>query len=169
MVRRTCTAIAVLAQADTQLSPMGVTWGSAALGPCSLHIGSQEPPVRHGLIVLRWPQKRAANAISPGSKKAKQGRRENRTRVKPSTRVFRPTPIAPKTQNPRPHPRRPGTGPTSAPTSAARPLICYSEFLERSPKNTWFCTIRPKCAQFNKKHGFRKKPKVVMLVQRRAH
>ena len=32
----------------------------------------------------------------------------------------------------------------------------------QSPKNTWFCTIRPKCAQFNKKHGFRKKPKVVM-------
>ena len=42
--------------------------------------------------------------------------------VKPSTRVFCPTPIAPKTQNPRPHPRRPGTGPTSAPTSARDPL-----------------------------------------------
>ena len=55
-------------------------------------------------------------------KKAKQGRRETRTRVKPSTRVFCPTPIAPKTQNPRPHPRRPGTGPTSAPTSARDPL-----------------------------------------------
>ena len=112
---------------------MGVTWGSAALGPCSLHIGSQEPPVRHGLIVLRWPQKRAANAISPGSKKAKQGRRENRTRVKPSTLVFRPTPIAPKTQNPRRHPRRPGTSPTSAPTSARDPLLyAISEVLERT-------------------------------------
>jgi hypothetical protein len=63
-------------------------------------------------------------------KKAKQGRRETRTRVKPSTRVFCPTPIAPKTQNPRPHPRRPGTGPTSAPTSA------------RDPLNTLFRSVR---------------------------
>ena len=125
MVRRTCTAIAVLAQADTQLSPIGVTWGSAALGPCSLRIRSQELTVRHGPIVLRWPRKRAANATSNESKRRKQGRRETRTRVKPSTLVFCPTPIAPKTQNPRPHPRRPGTGPTSAPTSAARPLIRY--------------------------------------------
>jgi hypothetical protein len=66
-------------------------------------------------------------------KKAKQGRRETRTRVKPSTRVFCPTPIAPKTQNPRPHPRRPGTGPTSAPTSARDPLLyAISEVLERT-------------------------------------
>ena len=72
------------------------------------------------------PRKRARNAISHRIKKAKQdGGRKNRTRVKPSTLVFCPTPIAPKTRNPRPHPRRPGTGPTSAPTSAARPLICY--------------------------------------------
>ena len=55
MVRRTCTAIAVLAQAETQLSPIGVTWGSAALGPCSLRIGSQELTVRHGPIVPRCP------------------------------------------------------------------------------------------------------------------
>jgi len=40
---------------DTQLSPMGVTRGSAALGPCSLRIGSREPPVRHGPIVLCCP------------------------------------------------------------------------------------------------------------------
>jgi hypothetical protein len=33
---------------------------------------------------------------------------------------------------PTPHPRRPGTSPTSAPTSAARPLIAISEFQERS-------------------------------------
>ena len=30
MVRRTCDIIAVLAQADTRLSAMGATWGSAA-------------------------------------------------------------------------------------------------------------------------------------------
>ena len=30
------------------------------------------------------------------------------------------------------------------------------------PKTRGFCTTRPKCAQFNKKHGFRKKPEVVM-------
>ena len=54
--------------------------------------------------------------------KGEYGGRENRTRVKPSTRVFCPTPIAPKTRNPRPHPRRPGTSPTSAPTSARDPL-----------------------------------------------
>jgi hypothetical protein len=134
MVRHTSTVVSVPSQADTQLSPMGVAWSTNALIACSLRMGSQEPSVRHGPIVLRWPRKRAGNAISPASKKAKQdGGRETRTRVKPSTRVFRPTPIAPKTQNPRPHPRRPGTSPTSAPTSAARPLICYSEFLERSP------------------------------------
>ena len=133
MVRRTCTAIAVLAQADTKLSPIGVTWGSAALIACSLRIGSQKPPLRHGPIVLRWPRKRAANATSNESKRRKQGRRETRTRVKPSTQVFCPTPIAPKTQNPRPHPRRPGTSPTSAPTSARDPLLyAISEFLERS-------------------------------------
>jgi hypothetical protein len=69
------------------------------------------------------PRKRARNAISHRIKKAKQdGGRKNRTRVKPSTRVFCPTPIAPKTRNPRPHPRRPGTSPTSAPTSARDPL-----------------------------------------------
>jgi hypothetical protein len=45
----------VLALADTRLSPMGVTWGSATLGPCSLRMGSQEPPVRHGPIVTRCP------------------------------------------------------------------------------------------------------------------
>jgi hypothetical protein len=54
--------------------------------------------------------------------KGEYGGRENRTRVEPSTRVFCPTPIAPKTQTPRPHPRRPGTSPTSAPTSARDPL-----------------------------------------------
>ena len=117
---------------DTQLSPMGVTWGSAALGPCSLRIGSQELTVRHGPIVPRC-RKRAANAISQRIKKAKQdgGRHKNRTRVKPSPLVFCPTPIAPPK-------------PTSAPTSTrdephvgthicARPLkYTNPEFLERS-------------------------------------
>jgi len=73
MVRRTCTAIAVLAQADTKLSPIGVTWGSAALIACSLRIGSQKPPLRHGPIVLRWPRKRAANATSNESKRRNRG------------------------------------------------------------------------------------------------
>ena len=73
MVRRTCTAIAVLAQADTQLSPMGVAWSTNALIACSLRMGSQEPSVHHGPIVLRWPRKRAGNAISPRSKKANTG------------------------------------------------------------------------------------------------
>ena len=67
------------------------------------------------------------------NQKGEYGGRENRTRVKPSTRVFRPTPIAPKTQNPRPHPRRPGMSPTSAPTSAARPLICYFRSVRTTP------------------------------------
>ena len=43
--------------------------------------------------------------------------------------AFCPTPIAPKTQNPRPHPRRPGTGPTSAPggdTARASPGYCWA-------------------------------------------
>ena len=61
-------------------------------------------------------------SLQQAKRQTRGGGRENRTRVKPATRVFRPTPIAPKAQNPRPHPRRPGTGPTSAPTSAARPL-----------------------------------------------
>ena len=130
MVRRTCTAIAVLAQADTQLSPIGVTWGSAALGPCSLRIGSQEPPIRHGPIVPRCPGNGPETPSLNESKGRKHGGRKNRTRVKPSTRVFCPTPIAPKTQNPRPHPRRPGTSPTSAPTSA------------RDPLNTLFRSVR---------------------------
>ena len=124
-MRHTSTVVSVPSQADTQLSTMGVAWSTNALIACSLRIGSQEPSVRHGPIVLRWPRKRAGNAISPRKQKGEYGGRENRTRVEPSTRVFCPTPIAPKTQNPRPHPRRPGTSPTSAPTSAARPLICY--------------------------------------------
>jgi hypothetical protein len=62
--------------------------------------------------------------------KGEYGGRENRARVEPSTRVFCPTPIAPKTQTPRPHPRRPGTSPTSAPTSA------------RDPLNTLFRSVR---------------------------
>ena len=55
--------------------------------------------------------------------------------------VFCPTPIAPKTQNPRPHPRL-RTSPTSAPTSA------------RDPLNTLFRSVRtyskfvPLCATF---------------------
>ena len=45
------------------------------------------------------PRKRARNAISHRIKKAKQdGGRKNRTRVRPSTRVYCPTPIAPKTK-----------------------------------------------------------------------
>ncbi len=68
MVRRSCTVIAVLAQADTQSSSIGVTWGSADLGPCSLRIGSQEPSARHGPSVLRCP----GNAIFRGSRKLKK-------------------------------------------------------------------------------------------------
>ena len=97
-----------------------------------------------GTVSASWsdrallPRKRARNAISHRIKKAKQdGGRKNRTRVKPSTRVFCPTPIAPKTQNPRRHPRRPGTSPTSAPTSARDPLLyAISEVLERTPART---------------------------------
>ena len=33
------------------------------------------------------------------------------------------------------------------------------------PKTRGFCTKRPECAQFNKKHGFRKETKVVMVTQ----
>ncbi len=84
-----------------------------------------------GTVGTSWSD-RASLAPETGRKrhlsskqKGEYGGRKNRTRVKPSTRVFCPTPIAPKTQNPRRHPRRPGTSPTSAPTSAARPLICY--------------------------------------------
>jgi hypothetical protein len=147
MVRHTSTVVSVPSQADTQLSPMGVAWSTNALIACSLRMGSQEPSVRHGPIVLRWPRKRAGNAISHRIKKAKQdGGRKNRTRVKPSTLVFCPTPIAPKTQNPRPHPRRPGTGPTSAPTSAARPLICYFRIPRTvSPDQIWTTSSIQKC------------------------
>ncbi len=122
MVRRTCTAIAVLAQADTQLQPMGVAWSTNALIACSLRIGSQEPSVRHGPIVLRWPRKRAGNAISPGSKKANTGGVRIEPGWSPPHGSFVRLLIAPKTQTPRPHPRRPGTSPTSAPTSARDPL-----------------------------------------------
>ena len=135
MVRRTCTAIAVLAQADTQLSPIGVTWGSAALGPCSLRIGSQELTVRHGPIVPRCP------GNGPQTPSLQEAKRRNTTGTCEESNPggalptgLCPTPIAP-TQTPlkpRRHPRRPGTGPTSAPTSAARPLIHYLEVLERT-------------------------------------
>ena len=136
MVRHTSTVVSVPSQADTQLSPMGVAWNTNALIASSLRMGSQEPSMRHGPIVLCCPGN-GPQTPSLQEQKGETGGRETRTRVKPSTRVFRPTPIAPKTQNPRPHPRRPGTGPTSAPTSAARPLICYSEFLERSLLAFW--------------------------------
>ena len=134
MVRRTCTAIAVLAQADTQVSPIGVTWGSAALGPCSLRIGSQELTVRHGPIVPRCP------GNGPQTPSLQEAKRRNGTGTceesNPGGALHTglcPTPIAPLTQNPRRHPRRPGMGPTSAPTSAARPLkYTNPEFLERS-------------------------------------
>ena len=81
MVRRTCTAIAVLVQADTQVSPIGVTWGSAALGPCSLRIGSQEPSVRHGPIVPRCPGNGPETPSLIESKGRKHGgRHKTRTR-----------------------------------------------------------------------------------------
>ena len=136
MVRRTCTAIAVLAQADTQLSPIGVTWGSAALGPCSLRIGSQELTVRHGPIVPRCP------GNGPQTPSLNESKRRNRTGTCEESNPGEalptglcPTPIAPTQTHPKPrrHPRRPGTSPTSAPTSARDPLLyAISEVLERT-------------------------------------
>ena len=141
MVRRTCTAIAVLAQADTQLSPIGVTWGSAALGPCSLRIGSQELTVRHGPIVPRCPGNGPQTPLSRKQKgETGRGLVRNRTRVNPSPLVFVRLPSH------RPKPLEP----TSAPTSTrdephvgthicARPLkYTNPEFLERSPPAVWF-------------------------------
>jgi hypothetical protein len=137
MVRHTSIVVSVPSQADTQLSPMGVAWSTNALIACSLRMGSQEPSMRHGLIVLCCP---GNGPETPSLQEAKRryGGRENRTRVKPSTRVFRPTPY--RTQN---------TKPTSAPTSTrdgphvgthicARPLsICYFRSVRTySVKNT---------------------------------
>ncbi len=126
MVRHTSTVVSVPSQADTQLSPMSVAWSTNARIACSLRMGSQEPPVRHGLIVLCCPGNGPETPSLIESKRRKDGGgRKNRTQARPSTRVFCPTPIAPKT-------------PTSAPTSTrdgphvgthicARPLTkCYS-------------------------------------------
>ena len=131
MVRHTSTVVAVPSQADTQLSPMGVAWSTNALVACSLRMGSQDSPRSHGPIVLRCPGN-GPETPSLGKQKGetRTGTCKNRTRVKPSTRVLRPTPIATS-----PNPRPPGTGPTSAPTSAP-PLsyiFYFQRFLEPSP------------------------------------
>ena len=92
----------------------------------------------HSMFLTRWiagtagtswsdraslPRKRAGNAISPGSKKATTGGVRIEPGWSPPHGSFVRLLIAPKTQNPRPHPRRPGTSPTSAPTSARDPLL----------------------------------------------
>ena len=135
MVRRTCTAIAVLAQADTQLSPIGVTWGSAALGPCSLRIGSQELTVRHGPIVPRCP------GNGPQTPSLQEAKRRNRTGTCEESNPGEalptglcPTPIAP-TQTPRTHVRTHVDEPHVGTHICARPLrIHYLEVLERTHK-----------------------------------
>ena len=79
------------------------------------------------------PRKWAGNAISRGSKKAKQdGTSENRTRVTPLHTGLLSDSYRTQTQNPRRHPRRPGMRPTSAPTSARDPLYANPEVLERT-------------------------------------
>ena len=95
MVRHTSTIVAVPSPADTQLSPMGVAWSTNALIACFLRMESQEPPGRHGPIVLRCPGN-GPETPSLGTQKGetRTGTCKNRTRVKPSTRVLRPTPIA---------------------------------------------------------------------------
>ena len=125
MVRRTCTAIAVLAQGTRNYH----RWASHGVALLSDHAHYALDRRNRPYVMVRscfvGPETGRKRHLSSNQKAKQDGGRENRTRVEPSTLVFCPTPIAPKTQNPRPHPRRPGTGPTSAPTSAARPLICY--------------------------------------------
>jgi hypothetical protein len=75
------------------------------------------------------PRKRARNAISHRIKRRIRGGK-NRTRVKPSTRVFCPTPIAPKTKT---HVRThvdPGRAPRRHP------------HLRETPRNTLFRSVR---------------------------
>ena len=55
MVRHTITVFAVPSQADTQLSPISVSWSTNALIPWSAGIRSQDSPPSHGPIVLRSP------------------------------------------------------------------------------------------------------------------
>ena len=143
MVRRTCTAIAVLAQGTRNYH----RWASHGVALLSDHAHYALDRRNRPYVMVRscfvGPETGRKRHLSSNQKAKQDGGRENRTRVEPSTLVFCPTPIAPKTQNPRPHPRRPGTGPTSAPTSAARPLIHYSEFLERSRVEGPVTNLRP--------------------------
>ena len=119
MVRHTSTVVAVPSQVDTQLSPLGVAWSATALVACSLCMGSQDSPPSHGPIVLRCPGN-GAETPSSGKQKGeiRTGTCKNRTRVKPLHTVF--VRLLSATS---PHPRPPGTGPTSAPTSA--PPLSY--------------------------------------------
>ena len=71
--RHTSTVVSVPSQADTQLSPMGVAWSTDALIACSLRMGSQEPSVRHGLIVLCCPRN------GPETPSLVESKRRNRT------------------------------------------------------------------------------------------
>ena len=86
------------------------------------------------------PRNRAGNAISPGSKKAKQdGTCEESNPGGALPTGLCPTPFRtdPNPLEPRRHPRRPGTSPTSAPTSARDPLYANPEVLERTPRDVF--------------------------------
>ena len=54
-MRHTSTVVSVPSQADTQISSIGVTWSTNALGACSLRFGIAGQPLSHGPIVLRSP------------------------------------------------------------------------------------------------------------------